>query len=196
MIGFGVYLSKGFDDPLRNYIVNTLSDIWKKFGIKKSLSELKLHQFLYELGRRGIVIEPKIMLKLLQKTTSYLGDHGYLIGLSFPKEKSFQDLDPQLYQFLLRLKIKRVSIEKFLPIWLAIRPYHIKTIAFDSSFQISDRDIIRIMSVLGRKTNIIRKESISSPGIQIADFIAGITHFIETFNTKIYWKSNTRIYRF
>ncbi len=193
-ISLGFYLSKGFDRNLRDYIAQVYSKIWRMYGIGPYGGELKFHRFVYELGRRGIMLDGRMFLEILRNVANYIGDLGFIIGVAIKDIYSVEILDPSLYQFLMRLRVRRMCVRKFLLIWTTIRMFRIRRIVFDGGFQISVECLKRILNALGLSMDFLFRSSADTPGLEIADFAAGIARYLdEVHNVSLLWIGNCRI---
>jgi len=194
-ISVGIYLSKGFDKNLRDHIARLYSKVWRTYGLNNYNGELKFHKFIHELGRRGIILDQWVFTNMLQEIASYLGNLGFIFGITTKNIRNVKTLEPNLHKFLTRLGIRRTCIEKFLLIWIMIRTFRIHEIVFDSGFQISKECLKRIFNALKISAKFSFKSSIATPGLEIADFVAGITNYVSNYNISILWLGNCRILR-
>ena len=195
VLSIGIYISRGFDKPIRDYIVKKYNSIWRIYGVGTYQGEAKFSKFAAGLKRKSITLAPAQFRAILNDITEFMRDLGQLVAVVVENTKIAHMLMPSLYGFLIKLKIPRSTIEKYLLISLAIDCRKIRSIIFDTGFQISIKSIKRILKALGINIEIKTAGSIQHPGLEIADFIAGIAPFIQTFNINLYWYMNCKIFR-
>ena len=193
-LSIGIYVSRGFDGPLRDYIVRLYDEVWRLYNVGRYRGEAKFHRFIYGLGRHNISLSAEFLRHLLDRVIDYMRDNGFMLRLVIRDTRTASVLEPYLYDFLARLRIKRQTIEKFLCIWILARQFRVREIVFDCGFQISKDGLDRIFSALGLSIKTFFKDSGETPGLQIADFTAGVSPHIAKQNVHVYWRGNCRVY--
>ena len=194
-VSIGVYISRGFDKPIRDRIVEKYNSIWRIYNIGVYQGEAKFSKFAAGLKRKNITLTPIQFKSILDDIVEFMKDLGQLIAVVVRDTRIAYMLMPDIYEFLIRLKIPRSTIEKYLLISLAVDYRKISSIIFDTGFQISIKSLKRILKALGISIEVKTASSIQYPGLEIADFIAGIAPFIQTYNIDLYWYMNCKIFR-
>jgi len=195
VISIGVYISRGFDKPIRDRIIERYNNIWRIYNIGVYQGEGKFSRFASGLKRRNITLTPVQFRSMLDDVIEFMGDLGKLAAVVVEDTRIAHTYTPDIYEFLTTLKIPRTTIEKYLLISLAMNYRNIRSIIFDTGFQISIKNFKRILKALGIRIEVKTASSIQHPGLEIADFMAGIAPFIQTFNMNMYWYMNCRVFR-
>mgnify|MGYP007013814062 CR=1 FL=1 len=195
LISIGVYISRGFDRPIRDRIIEEYNNIWRIYGIGAYRGEAKFSRFAAGLKGRNIALTPSQFRSILENVVRFMGDLGRLVAVVTRDTSLACMLMPSLYEFLRGLKIPGATIEKYLLISLAIDYRDIRGIIFDTGFQISIRSLKRILRALGVNIEIKTASSTQYLGLEIADFVAGIAPYIQEHNIDLYWHMSCKIFR-
>ena len=195
MLSLGIYISRGFDKLLRDYIINLYDSKWREYGVGRYCGEAKFNRFVMGLRKKHIKLSNVGFIQMLRCVANFMGELGYIIGVVVADTKITSTLMWDLHRFLTRLRIPRPTIEKYLLIHTALKCRKINKIILDTGFQISIPAVRRILKALKINIAIQTASSIQNPGLEIADFIAGISPLIETYNINTYRFMNCNIHR-
>lgn len=182
ILSTGMFIAKGAGSVIRDALRRIYNHYLRKYGLNSYQGELKFNFFLMMFKKKGHVISRVDLGSMFLDFLNIIRNVGVARSIIVEDSNTICELNNSLCKFLRRRKIRNSTITKFLLIYSALECLEVKEIVFDGGMQISLRELKRIKQLLDWDVEFSVRSSIATSGLEIADFIAGISPYLSAWN--------------